>query len=71
MTEKKIDFEDDTLTALLAGKGNMLKGWKSKRTMGKFIWFLSHLHERDFASFTLEFGCEIFFMQSATQIKNF
>ena len=53
---EKIDFDDDTVNALLVAKGNMLKGWKGKRTMGKFRWFLSHLHERDFASFTLEFG---------------
>ena len=53
---EKIGFDDDTVKALVVGKGNMLKGWKGKRTMGKFRWFLSHLHERDFAAFTLEFG---------------
>ena len=47
---EKIDFDDDTVNALLVAKGNMLKGWKGKRTMGKFRSFLSHPpHERDFA----------------------
>ena len=54
----------------MVAKGNMLKGWKGKRTMGKFRWFLSHLHERDFASFTLEFEWELFFTQTAAQLKN-
>ena len=67
----KIFIEDDTLNALVVAKGNMLKGWKGKRTMGKFrSQLLSHLYQRDFASFTFEFGCEMFFMQTATQIKN-
>ena len=54
--EWKIDFDYDTLDALVVAKGYVLKGWK--RTMGKFRWFLSDPYERDSASSIFEFLCE-------------
>ena len=54
--EWKIDFDYDTLDAVVVAKGYVLKGWK--RTMGKFRWFLSDPYERDSASSIFEFLCE-------------
>ena len=50
---EKIDFDDDTVNALLVAKGNMLKGWKGKRTMGKFRSFLSHPPTKEILHFEL------------------